>query len=116
MKSNSKLETAAAVATSIKQLSAACFRQDTVLVECKNASEHQALLALAKQALKDGYILQITEYTQSGCLDILLEFRRPHPDDGGVATEAMMVSTQALHMPAPGGHVQQDQAQGCASR
>lgn len=77
MKSNSNLETAAAAATSIKQLSATCFRQDTVLVACKDASEHQTLLALAQQALKDGHILKITDYQQSGCLDIRIEFRRP---------------------------------------
>jgi|GEM_PF-3021326 len=77
MRQTRKRETAAAAATSIKQLSATCFRQDTVLVACKDASEHQTLLALAQQALEDGHILQITDYQQSGCLDIRIEFRRP---------------------------------------
>lgn len=77
MQQNEERGTAVAAAAAIKQLSATCFRQDTVLIECKDASEHQTLLALALQALQNGHIRQITDYQKSGCLDIRIEFRRP---------------------------------------
>ncbi|HEJ4267111.1 MULTISPECIES: hypothetical protein [Stenotrophomonas] len=77
MKQIHKPGNAVAAAAAIKQLSATCFRQDTVLVECKDASEHQTLLALALQALQNGHVREITDHQKSGCLDIRIEFRRP---------------------------------------
>lgn len=77
MRTSTKIQTAAAAATSIEKLNAKCFRQDIVLVVCKNDSEHQVVLALAERALRNGHIHQITDYRKSRCLDILIEFRRP---------------------------------------
>lgn len=77
MKQNHQRGNPVAAAAAIKQLSATCFRQDIVLVECKDASEHQTLLALALEAFQNGHVRQITDYQKSGCLDIRIEFRRP---------------------------------------
>lgn len=68
---------AATTAESIRTLSPTHFRQDAVLVGCRSISEHRALLALALQALKDGHVREITDYSKSGRLIMRIEFRPP---------------------------------------
>jgi len=74
--SNSEISTSHAIDI-LRNLSPNFFREDTVMVQCQNASENARVIELAQEALRNGYVTKVGGDERAGHYDVLVAFRKP---------------------------------------